>query len=387
MQQQWELLSTYNPQIAKHSPPLTETLALPITPPCCTGPREGLKKGDYEKPLKNVASGAKLLKAMKELDVKQTMIELAGIIEDVATDWIELRFENFEQEVKSKYIKGAFHLLKTANLALKGVDLVNNTLPFFSDLLVAPTTSEQTLTVSEDIPLASGCRTFPKKQLINVSGADGVYTQEETCEFDQSTFALTCLNSSSTSGFEGSVRKVVQYKALADFVEEGQTPGLVKASAIKLTQNIKIPGTETQQTFQSEVFLDYNDDGYLRVQTLDNTAIGSVIGQTYSSWDDKGRPTTGTLLVVVNGKSCGDMKMRIKYEDFSGGGGTQTTTITGGATDSQCEVHRSISSRRFDEKNNMVSTYAHLLNRNSANSSSYTVVSTFEVCVAVGSSN
>jgi hypothetical protein len=168
------------------------------------------------------------------------------------------------------------------------------------------------------------CRVYLTEGTYSMSGK----TSSVTGSFDSKALVLKL----KVAGAAGNQSSDTHYGALADFIDE---PGVIGR---------KLCTKEVQSgDFSTETFT-YSYDSQRRLTKRSGLKGGRW---TYTAWDNRGRPTKGT--VDLPPIKCTGVKLTIAYNDASR---TVTTTLVAGGT---CPFNTSVEEDTFDEQGNLLS--------------------------------
>jgi len=143
-------------------------------------------------------------------------------------------------------------------------------------------------------PTPPQCRTFASQFIRQVVKPDFTTPQETSrCTFDTATATLTCSGPYMLSaGCPGTLTTAYSWASVSDFVVENGAVGKVLQTEQRETINYpsSCAGTGTLM-----VKMAY--DASRRLTSRSNSAVGSsgYLNVVYSAWDDRGRPTGGTV--------------------------------------------------------------------------------------------
>ena len=176
----------------------------------------------------------------------------------------------------------------------------------------------------------------------------------ETCDFDELTKSLVC-----SYFLQGNLFSTVRtFDSVEDFVSEVDG----RVTAIREVRS----GGETEPTTTTYL---YDANKKLLSQTAQSG--GFLSGVTYSSWDDKKRPTNG---ILNYGSLCTGMELSLSYDDVNR---TITYEQTGGSGDACTSVaQRSVAVS--DAQGNLVSVT--IFQGETSYSITYTINESEEVC-------
>jgi len=152
-------------------------------------------------------------------------------------------------------------------------------------------------------PSPPQCRTFASEFTRQVVRPDFTTPQETSrCTFDTNSATLTCSGPYTLSpGCGGTLTTSYVYASVSDFVAESESVG--KVLQVEQRETINYPsscaGTGT-------LFVRLAYDGSRRLLSRSSSSPSSTefLNATYSSWDDRGRPTAGAVTSSDHPSPC-----------------------------------------------------------------------------------